>query len=145
MIELNQKAPLFTLKNQDEQDISLVDYKGKKVLLAFFPFAFSSVCTTEMGCFEDDMKKFNEKNISVLAISVDSHFALKAFQEKLNVKIPFLSDFSKTVCKLYGTLREEGFSERAYFLVNETGDITYKHIMGTPGERLENKDLLNQF
>ena len=142
MLKVGDKAPDFALKNQDQQEVSLSSFKGKNVLLAFYAFDFSPVCTDEFSCIQQDLAKFNNEDTQVLGISVDSHWSHKAFAEKLNISFPLLSDFSKDVCKAYGVLRKEGFSERAYFLIDKNGIIRFIKIMPTPGERMENEELI---
>jgi len=143
-VKTGQEAPNFTLKNQNREDISLSSFKGKNVILAFYPFDFSPVCTDEMSCFQTDLNKLKDADTEVLAISIDSHWSHKAFAEKLNLNYNLLSDFDKEVCKLYGVLRTEGFSNRAYFIINKEGNVKFKRIMDSPGERLENQELLRQ-
>ena len=142
MTGINDKAPEFELKDQNNNSVKLSDFKGKKVLIAFFPFAFSPVCSDELGCFESDMEEFSNKGAKGLGISVDSTWSNKAFAEKLGVNFPLLSDFSKEVSKAYGVLRKEGFSERAYFAIDGNGIITFKHVMGIPGKKLDNSKIL---
>ncbi len=144
MVEIGQKAHDFKLKDQDQNEVSLSSFHGKKVLLAFYPFDFSPVCTTEFACFQDDLNELKNLNVQVLGISVDSHWSHKAFSDKLGLNFPLLSDFGKEVSKLYGVLRQEGFSERAYFLVDGEGIVKFKQIMPTPRERLENEVLLKE-
>ncbi len=143
MVNVSDKAPDFTLKNENEEDVSLSQYRGKNVLLCFFPFAFSPVCTVEMSCFKDDFDEFRNLDVQILAISVDSHYSLAAFKKSLSANdVTFLSDFSKEVSRKYGVLRPEGKSERAYFLIDKDGVVRWKHVMPSPGTRLENEDLL---
>ena len=139
---VGDRAPDFDLEDQEERKTSLKSLHGKKVLLAFFPFAFSPVCTDEMCFFDRDMDTFRKMRIHILGISTDSKWSLKAFSEKLDIHFPLLSDFSKKICQSYEVLRKEGFSERAYILVDENGCIAFKKIMESPGEKLENSDLL---
>jgi len=113
MPEINQQAPDFTLPDQEGNEKKLSDFRGKNVILAFYPFDFSPVCTVEFGCFEQDLSKLNELNVQVIGISVDSKYSHKEFAQKLKLNFPLLSDLNKEVCRLYGTLRKEGFSERA--------------------------------
>ena len=140
-VEVGQEAPDFTLKNQNQEDIKLSDFRGKNILLAFYPFDFSPVCTDEMSCFQIDLQKLRSKNTEVLAISIDSHWSHKAFAGKLNLNYSLLSDFNKEASKKYGVLRKEGFSNRAYFTIDKDGVIRYKKIMDNPGMKLENKEL----
>ncbi len=142
MVNVGDTAPNFELKDQSGNMVSLASFKGKKVLLAFYPFAFSPPCTEELSCFREDLGQFVAKGVTVLGISVDSHFANKAFAEHLKVTYPLLSDFGKEVCKSYGTLRAEGFSDRAYFVVDPQGKVVYKKVMETPPTMLTNKELL---
>ena len=142
MPEIGHQAPDFTLVNQDGEEIKLSDFKGRNIILAFYPFDFSPVCTVEFGCFNDDLNRLNELNAQVLGISVDSKYSHKEFAQKLGLDFPLLSDFNRNVCKLYGTLRKEGFSDRAYFIIDSKGIVRFKYLMPTPKERLENNQLM---
>ena len=144
MINVGEKAPDFALPDQDSKEIKLNEFKGKNIILAFYPFDFSPVCTVEFGCFQDDLGELSNLNAQVIGISVDSKHAHKEFAEKLNLSFPLLSDFSKEVCRLYGTLRPEGFSERAYFLIDKDGIVRFRKIMPSPGERMENGQIIEQ-
>ncbi len=135
-------APEFEMKNQQAQMVTLSSMRGKKVLLAFFPYAFSGTCSVEFGCFRDDLSQFKSKNVEVVGVSVDSHHAMRAFSEAMKIEHPMLSDFSKAASRAYGVLRSDGASERAYFVVDEQGKIIFKHVMEALGQRLENSDLL---
>ena len=142
MVEIGDEAPDFTLVDQDGNEIKLSDFRGKNVILAFYAFDFSPVCTVEFGCFEQDLSKLNNLNAQVLGVSVDSKYSHKEFATKLGLNFPLLSDFNKEVCKLYGTLRKEGFSERAYFIIDSQGIVRFKYLMPTPKDRLENTQLI---
>ena len=144
MPEINEPAPDFVLQDQDEKEVKLNDFRGKNIILAFYPFDFSPVCTVEFGCFQDDLSELNHLNAQVLGISVDSKYSHKEFANQLKLNFPLLSDFSKEVCKLYGTLRPEGFSERAYFILDKDGIVRFRKIMPNPGERMENEQLINE-
>ena len=142
MPEIGQQAPDFTLPDQDGKDRKLSEFKSKNILLAFYAFDFSPVCTVEFGCFEQDLSKLNDLNAQVLGISVDSKYSHKEFATKLKLNFPLLSDFNREVCKLYGTLRKEGFSDRAYFIIDKEGTVRFKYLMPTPKDRLENNQLI---
>ena len=144
MIEVGQKAPDFTLVNQDGNEVKLSEFSGKNVILAFYPFDFSPVCTVEFGCFKQDLSTLNGLNAQVLGISVDSKYSHKEFAKKLGLNFSLLSDFNREVCKTYGTLRKEGFSERAYFIIDAEGIVRFKYLMPTPGERIENEQLIEE-
>jgi peroxiredoxin len=142
MLKVGDNAPVFEVPDQNQQPVKLQDFRGKKVLLAFYPFAFSPVCADEFACFRNDLSQFQKMGIEVLGISVDSHWSNKAFADSLGVSYPLLSDFGREVSKAYGVLRPEGFSERAYFLVDENGKLAFAQVMDTPAKRLENEELL---
>lgn len=141
MTNIGDNAPGFTLKDQDLNEVSLESFKGKKILLAFYPFAFSPVCSDELACFKNDLSHFKQDGVEVVGISVDSHWTQKAFAESLGVKYPLLSDFDKHVSKKYGVLRQEGFSNRAYFIIDEHGKIKFKHVMEKPSTKLDDSKL----
>ena len=88
-------APLFTLKSSDKTDVSLSDYKGKNVVVLFFPLAFTGVCTTELCSIRDSKKDYENLQAEVLAISVDSLFTLNKFKEVEGYNFPLLSDWNK--------------------------------------------------
>ena len=142
MIEVGHQAPDFALVDQDSKERKLSEFSGKNIILAFYPFDFSPTCTAEFGCFQKDLSKLNEMNAQVLGISVDSKYSHKEFAKKLNLNFPLLSDFNREVCKLYGTLRKEGFSERAYFIIDKQGIVRFKYLMPIPKDRLENEQLI---
>ena len=142
MIDIGQQAPDFTLPDQDGTERRLSDFSGKNVIIAFYPFDFSSVCTVEFGCFEQDLSRLNDLNAQVLGISVDSKYCHREFANKLKLNFPLLSDFNREACKIYGTLRPEGFSNRAYFIIDKQGVVRFKYMMPTPKDRLENIQLI---
>ena len=142
MVEIGQEAPDFNLTDQEGNSRKLSDFRGKNVILAFYPFDFSPVCTVEFGCFQDDLSRLNDLNAQVLGISVDSKYSHKEFAKKLDLNFPLLSDFGRDVCKLYGTLKKEGFSERAYFIIDKRRIVRFKYLMSTPKDRLENNQLI---
>ncbi len=125
-------APDFKLKNFDGKEIALSDFKGKKnVLLAFFPLAFTPVCSCQIPSYRDDLAKFEAEDCQVLALSISHVPAHKAWVESLGgVNVPVLSDFYPhgEVAKRYGVLREEGFPERALFLIDKQGVIRYASV-----------------
>lgn len=140
MVKVGDKAPTFTLFDTERKEHSLTDYKGKKVVLAFYPGAFTGVCTKEMCTFRDSMSKFNELNAVVLGISVDSPFANKAFAEQNKLTFPLLSDYDRTVSNLYGGVYEDfaglkGYSasKRSVFVVDELGVVKYRWVTDAPG------------
>jgi peroxiredoxin len=139
-------APDFTLDSTAGTKVTLSSFRGQQhVLLAFFPLAFTSVCTAELCDFTSDFEQFATAEVVVLPISVDSVPTLKEFKAKLALSLELLSDFKRQVSRAYGVLLEEQFfSARAYFLIDRGGHIRWKHIEATPGQRRQNTELLEQ-
>lgn len=138
-------APDFTLPSTSGSDVTLSSLRGKNVLLAFFPLAFTSVCTKELGAFTEDLSHFQSANTMVLPISVDSVPTLKEFKSKEKISLDMLSDFRREVSRRYGTLIEDKFfSNRAYIVIDRTGLVRWTFSEQTPGTRRENEDLLIQ-
>ncbi|MBX7119980.1 MAG: redoxin domain-containing protein [Gemmatimonadaceae bacterium] len=136
-------APDFTLETT-AGPMTLSQFRGKQhVLLAFFPLAFTSVCTAEMCSFTEDYSAFASKEVAVLPISVDSVPTLKEFKAKHGMTVELASDFKREVSRLYGTLHlERFFSNRAYFLIDKAGVLRWSFVETTPGTRRENAELL---
>ena len=101
MSNLNETAPDFNLKNTEKNDIALSSYKGKTVVLAFYPGAFTGVCDTEMCSLKDSMDSFNDLNATVLGISVDSPWANAEFAKKYEINFSLLSDYNRDVSNAY--------------------------------------------
>lgn len=138
-------APDFTLPSTAGSEVQLSTLRGKNVLLAFFPLAFTSTCTTEVRAFSDDVAQFQGANTVVLPISVDSVPTLKEFKQKEQLTVDLLSDFKREVSRLYGTLLEEKFfSSRAYVLIDRNGVVRWTFLEATPGSRRENVEILQQ-
>ena len=132
---VENKAPEFTLKNTQKEDVSLSNFKGKPVVLAFYPGAFTGVCDTEMCKLKEDMEVFNEFNATVLGIIVDSPWANNAFSEKYNLNFDLLSDLDRSVTKAYDLLFEglggiEGYtcSNRGIVIIDSEGIIQYRWV-----------------
>lgn len=138
-------APDFTLPSTADVDVTLSQLRGRNVLLAFFPLAFTKTCTAEMCAFSDDYAQFQTANTVVLPISVDSVPTLKEFKQKERIAVDLLSDFKRDVSRLYGTLLEDKFySNRAYVLIDRTGVIRWTFLEHTPSTRRENVEILQQ-
>jgi peroxiredoxin len=140
MIISGQAAPEFTLVDSNKNKISLADYKGKTVLLLFFPLAFTGVCTKELCAVRDDIARYNNANTSVLGISVDSYATLKKFKEEQGYNFPLLSDFNKEVSALYETIYDnfagwmKGVSKRSAFVIDQDGIIRYAEVLENAGD-----------
>lgn len=142
---VGQPAPDFTLPSTGG-DVTLASFKGKSnVLLAFFPLAFTSVCTAELCAFTDDFDRFASAGTIVLPISVDSVPTLKEFKTKYDMTLDLLSDFKRKVTREYGTLDEEAFSSRrAYVLIDRQGIVRWTHVEEQNRHRREDAELLQQ-
>jgi len=134
-IEIGQPAPDFALYNTEKKLISLTDYKGKNLLILFFPLAFSSVCTAELCSVRDNITIYSNVKSEVLGISVDSLYALGTFKADQKLNFPLLSDFNKEVSIAYGSFYEtfgfgmKGVSKRAAFIVDADGKIAYAEVL----------------
>jgi peroxiredoxin len=132
--EVGTKAPDFTLTNQERQPVTLSGLRGRPVVLAFFPAAFSSVCQKELCTFRDSMQELGKANAQVFGISVDSFFALKAFHDAQHFPFPLLSDFNKQVIRDYGVYNEDmiglkGIAKRAVFVIDSAGVVRHREVL----------------
>jgi glutaredoxin-dependent peroxiredoxin len=133
-LDVGRPAPDFTLTNQDRQPVTLSALRGHPVVLAFFPAAFSSVCTKELCTFRDQLAALNAAKAMVLGISVDTFFTLKAFQSDQGLTFPLLSDFNKDVIRLYDVYNPDmiglkGIAKRAVFVVDGEGIIRHREVL----------------
>ena len=133
------QAPDFTLHSDEKKEVSLSDYRGKKVVLLFFPLAFTGVCTEELCTLRDDIGNYQNLNAQILAVSVDSPFTLEKFKSEQNLNFPLLSDFNKEVSRAYGSLYEDfvfgmqGVSKRSAFVIDENGKILHTEVLDNAG------------
>lgn len=143
MPALGSPAPDFTLASTSGEQVTLSALRGRHVLLAFFPLAFTGVCTREVCAFTEDYAQFQSADTVVLPISVDSVPTLKEFKAKEKLGVELLSDFKREVSRAYGTLLEDKFfSNRAYVVIDRTGTVRWTFAETTPGTRRENAELL---
>jgi peroxiredoxin len=142
--KVGEKAPDFSLKSTSGDMVSLGQFKGQKnVLLAFFPLAFTGVCTAENCAFTEDYSKFESKDTVVLPVSVDSTPTHNEFRNKHKMSHHLLSDFKRDAGRAYGVLDEEKFfTKRAYFLVDKQGVLRWKHVEAELGHSRPNAELL---
>jgi peroxiredoxin (alkyl hydroperoxide reductase subunit C) len=137
-VEVGTKAPDFTLSDSNKEKISLESLRGdgKNVLLVFFPFAFSGICTGELCQVRDEITEYQNDKIQVVGISVDAPFSLKAWSEQQGYTFPLLSDFwpHGAVAQAYGTFNEaSGMANRGTFLIDADGVVRFAEVNG-PGE-----------
>ena len=137
---IGESAPNFTLKNTEKSDVSLSDYKGKTVILAFYPGAFTGVCDNEMCAFQDNFGKLSHSNAAVIGISVDSPWANAEFASKYNLEFELLSDIDREVVEIYdakfvGLGGIEGYvsANRVVIVIDGEGIIKHRWVAENPG------------
>ena len=139
-LQIGDKAPDFTLFSSDLKEVKLSDFAGKKVIIHFFPMAFTGVCTTQLCTLRDKFSFYEGLNAQVLGISVDSPFTLAKFKEENNYQFPLLSDFNKEVSKAYGAQYEEfafnlkGVAKRSAFVLDADHKIIYAEVLESAGD-----------
>ena len=142
MIEPGSAAPDFTLPDQDGKQVSLADFRGRRVVLVFYPSDFSPVCTDQLNLYQEVLPQLEERGVALVGISVDGAFCHKAFQEQLNVRIPLLADFHPKgeVARAYGLYSEEyGVAGRGLVLVGPDGTVDWAYLsppLEVPGANL---------
>jgi peroxiredoxin len=135
MIEVGSPAPDFTLLDQDLNEVSLTDFRGRKVVLAFYPMDFSGVCSDQFSIYQEVLPELAERGVEVLGISVDQSHSHAAFREKLGTEITLLADFHPKgeVARAYGAyIEERGHNNRSLVLVDEDGVVQWVHAEPTP-------------
>lgn len=129
-IEVGQTAPDFTLQDQHGQEVTLSSFRGDKaVVVMFYPFAFSRICTSELCGVRDSLASFVNDDVQLLAVSCDPMFALRAFAEQDHLTYPLLSDFwpHGEVAREYGVFDDDrGCAIRGSFIVDRTGRVAWK-------------------
>jgi peroxiredoxin len=137
-VEVGQEAPDFTLKDQNREDVTLSSFRGdKSVLLVFFPFAFSGICTSELCQVRDELPSFEGDDVQVIGISVDHPFALKSWAAQEGYLFPLASDFwpHGEVAKKYGVFNDiAGMANRGTFLIDKQGVVRFAEV-NQPGEK----------
>jgi alkyl hydroperoxide reductase subunit AhpC len=139
MIQVGQKAPDFkaeaSLGNDEFKNISLADYKGKWVVLFFYPLDFTFVCPTEINAFSDEIEKFKKLGVEVIGASVDSKFSHNAWAKTSRkeggiqgLNYPLLADINKTIAKDYGVLMDAGIALRGLFVIDPEGILQYQSV-----------------
>jgi peroxiredoxin len=137
MIAAGEPAPAFTLRDQDGEEVSLSDYRGRKLLLIFYPLDFSPVCSDQLSIYQEVKPQIAEKGVEMVGISVDHGFAHKAFQEKLGIDTRLLADFEPKgeVARAYGAYIEAtGHANRSLVLVGEEATVEWVYESPTPLE-----------
>ena len=138
-VQVGDKAPAFRLVSDSKEMVTLDDYRGKNLVLLFFPMAFTSVCTRELCGIRDDFAAYQGLGAEVLGISVDSPFTLHRFREEQGLGFPLLSDFNKEASTAYGVLYEEfvlglkGVAKRSAFVLDPEGTVRYAEVLDNAG------------
>jgi len=134
VIEVGQRAPDFTLRDQNNEEVTLSAFRGgQAVLIVFYPLAFTGICTGELCVVRDDMPSFSNADVQVLTISVDSPYSHKVFAERERYEFPLLSDFwpHGAVAQSYGVFNyQTGFANRGTFLVDKDGVVRFAEMNG---------------
>lgn len=139
-LQIGQPAPQFILISSELKSVSLADFKGRKVVIHFFPLAFTGVCTTQLCTMRDSFGYYEGQNAVILGISVDSPFTLAKFKAENNYQFDLLSDFNKEVSTAYGAIYEQfvmglkGVSKRAAFVIDEEQQIIYAEVLEDAGQ-----------
>jgi glutaredoxin-dependent peroxiredoxin len=139
-LQKGDKAPDFKLYNSEKQEVSLSDFKGKNVVVLFFPLAFTSVCTAELCEMRDNIGTYSSLNAEILGISVDSLFTLEKFKAEQKLPFNLLSDFNKETSAAYGSLYEnfvlgmKGVSKRSAFVIDSEGTLQYAEVLDSAGD-----------
>lgn len=138
-LQIGNQAPDFKLFSSELKEVSLSDYKGRKLVVHFFPMAFTGVCTAQLCAMRDTFGYYEGMNADVVGISVDSPFTLAKFKEDQAYQFPLLSDFNKEISKAYGAFYEnfvfnlKGVSKRAAFVIDEAGKIIHAEVLEDAG------------
>jgi glutaredoxin-dependent peroxiredoxin len=140
-IKVGDKAPNFSLYNSDKQLVNLSDFRGKNVLLHFYPLAFTSVCTKQLCNARDNMEVYTKLNCTVFGISIDTPHALKVFKEQQGLTFDLLSDFNKETIRDYDMvhadfgLNMKGVSKRGAFVIDKEGIVRYAEVCKDLGDQ----------
>lgn len=137
MIAAGEPAPDFTLRNQDGEKVSLSDFRGRKVLLVFYPHDFSPVCSDQLSLYQEVKPQISAKGVELVGVSVDHSYAHKAFQEKMGIDTTLLADFEPKgeVARAYGSyLDRPGMANRTLILVDEEGKVAWSYESPSPAE-----------
>jgi peroxiredoxin (alkyl hydroperoxide reductase subunit C) len=136
VIAAGQPAPEFSLARAEGAPFTRADLEGRRTLLVFYPFAFSSVCTDQLGTYNDLLGDFAEHGLTIYGVSCDAVPSQQAFKEQLGVDIEQLSDFEPkgAACRAFGVLHPGGFPQRALVLIGPDGVVEWSHQAESPGD-----------
>ena len=149
MLQIGQKAPDFKLINTNKEEVTLANFKGKNLVVFFFPMAWTGVCTKEMCSIQEDYNAYSGMNAETIGVSVDSFFALKRFGEDNKITFPLLSDFNKIMIRDYDMILPDfafgykNVAKRATVFIDKEGIVRYIEVLPNPGE-MPNMDAIKQ-
>ncbi len=135
------KAPDFNLFSTEKKEVGLADYKGKNLVILFFPLAFTGVCTAELCSVRDNYSRYESLDAEVVGISVDSLFTLEQFKKAEQYNFTLLSDFNKEASRSYGAFYDQfvlgmkGVSKRSAFVIDKNGIIRYAEVLEDAGKQ----------
>ncbi len=144
MIATGKRAPAIPLDSTVGKKLSLRNYRGKNVLLAFFCFCFSPVCTLEFQDFARNYGKFRRLGVDIVGASIDSTWAQRAWSRLLKLPFHLVSDSDKKLARKFGVLNKHGFADRSYFLIDKKGIVRYAFVEKTPLQRHTSAQLLKE-
>lgn len=140
-LAIGSKAPSFKLFSSDKKEVSLEDFKGKNLIIHFFPLAFTGVCTKQLCTVRDGIGIYKNDNADVVAISIDTLFSLAKFKEEQHLQFDVLSDFNREAIKAYDVVHEvfpafgmKEVAKRSVFLVDKEGIIRHSQVLESPGD-----------
>jgi len=139
-IKTGQTAPDFTLFDSEKKEVTLNNFRGRNIVLLFFPLAFTSVCTKELCSVRDTIGDYEKLNAEVFGISVDSHYTLARYKADQHLNFSLLSDFNKEASAAYGSLYEKfglnmkGVSKRSAFIIDKMGVVRYAEVLENASE-----------
>ena len=136
VIPAGQPAPEFSLRTVDGAPFTRADLEGRTTLLVFYPFAFSPVCTEQLGLYQEVLEDFSARGVTLYGVSCDATYSQEAFRQALGVEIAQLSDFEPkgAACAAFGVLHPDGFPQRALVLIGEDAIVRWSHEAPSPGD-----------
>jgi mycoredoxin-dependent peroxiredoxin len=136
MIEAGERAPEFTLVRGDGSKFTNADLAGTTTVLVFYPFAFSPVCTDQLGLYDSMLDEFSARGATLYGVSCDATWSQTAFREKLGVTIEQLSDFEPKgeTCRAFGVYHPGGFPQRALVIIGPDGVVRWSYQAPSPGD-----------
>lgn len=140
MLKIGAQAPSFNVVDSDKQPLNNQTIAGKRTLILFFPAAFTGVCTKELCSVRDDLSRYNNMNVQVIAVSTDTLFTLAKYKEEQGLNFILASDYNKEMCKAFDASYDEfvfgmkGTARRSAFIIDTDGSIQYAEVLESAGD-----------